>query len=142
MQVELLEVISDPYNGLEEGVDFWVDESGYIQVSTTLIAGKILSRVNASGQFEKKLVKLAVKGDSIILGFDTLLDVEPAYVTKIGYKSSTEVAIKSDGKKFYVYLNSKRSNRAFTTLGKARSFVRKLDKELKSETEEPENFDD
>ena len=28
----LLEVISDPYNGREEGVDFWVDENGLIQV--------------------------------------------------------------------------------------------------------------
>ena len=143
MTIELLEIISDPYNGLEEGVDFWVDEDGYIQVptETPLVAGKILSRANNSGVFDKKLVKLSTKGDSILLGFDTLVDVAPVHTARIGYKDDTMAEIKQDVKKFYVYLNGKRSNRTFTTLSKARAFVRKLDKELKAEAVEPEDFD-
>lgn len=143
MITELLDIISDPFDGPEEGVDFWIDEDGYIQVpaDTPLVAGKILKRANSSGQFDKKLVKLGTKGDSILLGFDMLVDVPAIFTAKIGFKDDNLAEIKQDIKKFYVYFNGKRSNRTFTTLGKARAFIRKLDKELKSEAEEPEDFD-
>jgi hypothetical protein len=143
MTVELLDVISDPYNGPEEGVDFWIDECGYVQVpyDTPLVAGKILKLANSSGLFDKKLVKLGVKGDSILLGFDELIDVPAVFTAKIGFKDDNLAEIKQDTKKFYVYFNGKRSNRTFTTLGKARAFVRKLDKELKAEAVEPEDID-
>lgn len=143
MITELLDIISDPFDGPEEGVDFWVDEDGYIQVpaDTPLVAGKILKRANSSGLFDKKLVKLGTKGDSILLGFDTLVNVLAIFTAKIGFKGDNLAEIKQDLKKFYVYFNGKRSNRTFATLGKARAFIRKLDKELKSEAEEPEDFD-
>lgn len=144
MTVNLLDIISDPYNGPEEGVDFWIDEDGLIQVpsETPAVAGKILRLANSSGAFDKKLVKFGIKGDSILLGFDNLLDTAPIYKSNIGYKRDSVAEIKQDDSKFYVYLNGKRSTRQFATVSKARAFIRKLDKEMKSDAEEPENIDD
>lgn len=144
VQIEqLLEVISDPYDGPEEGVDFWVDEQGLIQVQDPRTAALIMRKANISQQFDNKLVKIAQRGDSIMLGFDTLLDIDPVYSAKIGFKGDTlaEVKQNTDGK-FCLYLNQKRHARLFKKLVSAKSFIKKLDKELQEAVVEPEGFDD
>lgn len=127
---QLLDVITDPYNGREEGVDFWVDEEGLIQVQDVRTAALIMRKANNSGCFTENLVKVGQKGDSILLGFDTLLTVPPVHTSKIGPHKEILAEIKTDGKKFSVYLNGKRSARMFGKLASAKTFIKRLDKEL------------
>ena len=143
---ELLnDIIGDPINGPYEGEDYWIDEDGTIQIAenNAILAGTILRKANNSGQFDVKLVKIGQRGDSIILGFDTLLDAEPVYVTDIGYMRDTHAEVKKDlAGKFCLYLNKKRATRMFTKLSAAKTFLKKLDRELQSEATEPEAVDD
>lgn len=130
---QLLEVISDPYNGREEGVDFWVDENGYIQAQDVRTAALLMREANTSGQFKQNLVKVGQKGDSILLGFDTLLDASAVYTVKIGMNKDIVAEVKRDeNDKFCVYLNRKRSARMFNKLTSAKRFVKSLDKDLQS----------
>lgn len=130
---QLIEVISDPYEGREEGVDFWVDEEGYIQVQSVRTAALIMREANTSGMFGQNLVKMGQKGDSILLGFDTLLDAEPVYTVKIGYQKAILAEVKKDDNgKFCVYLDKKRGARLFNKLSSAKTYLKRLDKELQS----------
>jgi len=130
---QLLEVISDPYSGREEGVDFWVDEDGYIQTQDVRTAALIMRTANMSGEFAQNLVKVGQKGDSILLGFDTLLDAKAVFTDKIGVNKDILAEVKRDeNDKFCVYLNRKRSARMFTKLASAKKFVKSLDKDLQS----------
>jgi hypothetical protein len=140
---QLLEVISDPYNGREEGVDFWVDEDGYIQAQDVRTAALLMREANTSGQFTQNLVKVGQKGDSILLGFDTLLDVDAVYKTKIGLGNDILAEVKRDDHgKFCVYLNQKRSARMFNKLTSAKNFIKSLDKDLQLVSEPTSSYDD
>lgn len=140
---QLLEVISDPYNGPEEGVDFWVDEHGLIQVADNRMAGLIMRKANNSGVFEQKLVKMGQKGDVLLLGFDTLLDTDPMYSARIGFKGDATAEVKQDANgKFCLYINGKRQARLFNKLSSAKQTIKKLDKDLQSAAVEPEDLDD
>jgi len=143
---ELLnEIIGDPINGPYEGEDYWIDEDGTIQIAenNAILAGTILRKTNNSGQFDTKLVKIGQRGDSIILGFDTLLDADPVYKAQIGYMRDTLAEVKKDNAgKFCLYLNKKRATRMFSKLTAAKAFLKKLDKDLQSDGVEPEAIDD
>lgn len=140
---ELANYISDPYDGPEEGVDFWVDEQGLIQVQDPRTAALIMRKVNFSQQFDNKLVKIGQRGDSILLGFDTLLDIDPVYSANIGFKRDTLVEVKQDQQgMFCLYINKKRATRMFKKLSSAKTFLKKLDKELREAPVETENYDD
>ena len=139
---KLLDVITDPYEGREEGVDFWVDENGYIQTQDVRTAALIMRTANTSGEFEQNLVKVGQKGDSILLGFDTLLDCAPVFSTKIGLGNDISVEVKRDELgKFCVYMNGKRLARMFNKLASAKRFVKATDKDLQ-ETVKVSTFDD
>lgn len=130
---QLLAVITDPYDGREEGVDFWVDEQGYIQTHDVRTAARLMRTANTSGEFTQNLVKVAQKGDSIILGFDTVSESESVFSNQIGYQKGVLAEIKEDADgKFCVYLDKKRSARMFTKLASAKTFVKRLDKDLQS----------
>ena len=136
---DVVDLINDPYNGPEEGVDFWVDEQGLIQVSNTRTAGLILRTVNTSGNFTSQLVKIGQRGDSVLLGFDELLNIDPVYAARIGYKRDTQVEVKSDtSDKFFIYVNKKRLARTFKKLAQAKRYIKQLDKDLQQEATEPE----
>ena len=132
---QLLDIISDPITGPFEGEDFCVDEQGYIQVydSNPKIAAMIMRKANTSGLFPVNLVKVAHKGDSIILGFDNVSNTEPVFTNQIGYQKSVlaEVKVGDDGK-FCIYLDKRRSSRTFAKLAGAKTFVKRLDKDLQS----------
>jgi hypothetical protein len=132
---QLLDIISDPITGPFEGEDFCVDEQGYIQVydSNPKIAAMIMRKANTSGLFPVNLVKVAHKGDAIILGFDTVSGTEPVFANQIGYQKGVlaEVRVGDDGK-FCVYLDSRRSARTFAKLASAKSFIKRLDRDLQS----------
>jgi hypothetical protein len=139
---QLLEVISDPYNGMEEGVDFWVDEEGLIQVQGVRTAAMVMRKANTSGQFKQTLVKVGQKGDSILLWFDTLLDVPPVYTAKIGFKGDVLAEVKKDESgKFCIYINKKRQARLFSKLSSTKQTIKLLDKELRSAVDIPEDLD-
>ena len=84
----LNDMIADPFDGPFEGEDFWVTEDGIIQVNNNDVglAGKIMRKINQSGNFDKPLIKLGTSGDSIQLSFDTLGDTTPIFSAKIGFK--------------------------------------------------------
>ena len=141
----LNEIISDPILGPYEGEDYWIDEDGTIQIAdnNVVLAATIMRKTNNSGQFTIKLVKIGHRGDSIILGFDTLLDAEPVYATDIGYMRDTHAEVKKDtAGKFCLYINKKRATRMFSKLAAAKTYLKKLDKELQNEATEPEAVDD
>jgi len=139
---QLLEVISDPYSGREEGVDFWIDEDGYIQTQDVRTAALIMRTANMSGEFTQNLVKVGQKGDSILLGFDTLLDAKAVFMDKIGVNKDILAEVKRDeNDKFCVYLNRKRSARMFNKLTSAKKFVKSLDKDLQ-ETVKTASYDE
>ena len=143
---ELLnEIIGDPINGPYEGEDYWIDEDGTIQVADNniVLAATILRKTNNSAMFDVKLVKLGQQGDSIILGFDTLGDAEPVYSVNIGHKRDTIAEVKKDlAGKFCLYLNKKRATRLFNKLSSAKTFLKKLDKDLRNEAIEPDVVDE
>lgn len=132
---QLLTIISDPILGPFEGEDFCVDEQGYIQVydNDPKVAAMIMRRANSSGLFPVNLVKIAHKGDAIILGFDTISSTAPVFVNQIGYQKAVlaEVKVGEDGK-FCIYLDKKRSARTFAKLTSAKTFVKRLDKDLQT----------
>lgn len=133
--LQLLDIISDPFNGPFEGEDFCIDEQGYIQVygSDPKIAAMIMRKANTSGMFNIKLVKIGQRGDTILLGFDNVSTTEPVFKNQIGYQQGVlaEVKVGEDGK-FCVYLDKKRSARTFNKLASAKTFVKRLDKDLQS----------
>jgi len=132
---QLLDIISDPILGPFEGEDFCIDEQGYIQVydHNPKVAAMIMRKANTSGLFPVNLVKVAHKGDSIILGFDTVSSTEPVFVNQIGYQKGVlaEVKVGADGK-FCIYLDKKRSARIFGKLASAKTFIKRLDKDLQT----------
>jgi hypothetical protein len=141
----LNEIISDPILGPFEGEDYWIDADGTIQIAgnNAMLAGTVLRKTNNSGQFDAKLVKIGQRGDSIILGFDTLIGTESVYTANIGYMRDTLVEVKKDeAGKFCLYVNKKRATRMFAKLAAAKSFLKKLDHELKTQATEPESIDD
>lgn len=130
---QLLAVITDPYDGREEGVDFWIDEDGLIQTHDVRTAALIMRVANSSGEFAQNLVRVAQKGDSILLGFDTISEADPVFTSQIGYQKSVLAEIKADTDgKFCVYLDGKRSVRMFAKLASAKTFVKRLDKDLQT----------
>ena len=131
----LLDIISDPILGPFEGEDFCIDEQGYIQVydNDPKVAAMIMRKANTSGLFDVNLVKVAHKGDTIILGFDNVSRTEPVFANQIGYQKTVlaEVKVSEDGK-FCIYLDKRRSARTFNKLASAKTFVKRLDKDLQS----------
>jgi hypothetical protein len=92
-----------------------------------------MRKANISGLFPVNLVKVAHKGDTIILGFDNVSSAEPVFANQIGYQKSVlaEVKVGEDGK-FCIYLDKRRSARTFAKLAGAKTFVKRLDKDLQS----------
>ena len=132
---QLLDLISDPFIGPFEGEDFIIDEQGIIQVfnNNVLTAGKILRKTNTSGTFDVNLVKVGQRGDNILLGFDTLSNADPVFKLHIGYQKGVLAEVKADNAgKFCVYLDKKRSARMFNKLASAKTFIKRLDKDLQA----------
>jgi hypothetical protein len=102
-----------------------------------------MRKANTSGKFPQTLVKIGHRGDSILLGFDTLVDQAPVFVDQIGFKKDTiaEIKTEKDGK-FCIYFNKKRSIKQFAKLSQAKAFVKKTDKTLQSVGEMVSTADD
>jgi hypothetical protein len=142
---KLNDIIADPFNGPFEGEDYWIDDTGVIQVAenNVRLAAIIMRKANLSGKFDKKLVKIGAQGDSILLGFDSLTDALPIYSAKIGFKGDMFAEVKKDESgKFCLYINGKRGNKMFAKLSAVKSAIKKLDKEMQSAGQEPEDLDD
>ena len=142
---KLNNIIADPFEGPFEGEDYWIDDSGVIQVAenNVRLAAIIMRKANLSGKFDKKLVKIGAQGDSILLGFDSLTDALPIYSAKIGFKGDMFAEVKKDESgKFCLYVNGKRGNKMFAKLSTVKSAIKKLDREMQSAGQEPEDLDD
>lgn len=127
------DIVSDPVSGPYYGEDYCIDDDGFIQVSdnNVRLAGVIMKKVNASGLFSHKLVKISTVGDVILLGFDTLAKVEPIYRTHIG-PNQIEVTIKPAAKKRYcLYINGRRSSQMFKSTVSAKKQIRRLEADYK-----------
>ena len=142
---KLNNIIADPFEGPFEGEDYWIDDNGVIQVAenNVRLAAIIMRKANLSGKFDKKLVKIGAQGDSILLGFDTLTDALPVYSAKIGFKGDMLAEVRADESgKFCLYINGKRGNKMFAKLSAVKSAIKKLDREMQSAGQEPEDLDD
>lgn len=141
----LVDIIADPILGPYEGEDFWVDDDGTIQIAENniVLAATIMRKANNSGEFTSRLVKVGHRGDSILLGFDTLVDAEPLYKATIGYQKSISAEVKKDSNgKFCLYLNKKRCSRLFSKMASVKTYLKNLDKELQSQPSETADIDD
>ena len=142
---KLNDIIADPFTGPFEGKDYWIDDSGVIQVAenNVRLAAIIMRKANLSGEFDKKLVKIGAQGDSILLGFDSLTDTAPIYTVKIGFKGDMLAEVRADESgKFCLYVNGKRGTKMYATLSAVKSAIKKLDKEMQSVVQDPEDLDD
>ena len=142
---KLNKIIADPFNGPFEGEDYWIDDTGVIQVAenNVRLAAIIMRKANLSGKFDKKLVKIGAQGDSILLGFDSLTATPPIYTAKIGFKGDMLAEVRADESgKFCLYINGKRGNKMFAKLSAVKSAIKKLDREIQSASVEPEDLDD
>lgn len=131
---KVIKLIEDPINGPYDGEDFYIDDDGVIQIvdNNIKLAANITRKINQSGKFNQKLVKIGQKGDCILLDFDKLTDADPVYKDNIGFEKRTSAEIKQDENGIcYVYINGKRSNKTFKSLAVAKSFINKTDKILK-----------
>lgn len=121
-------------DGLYEGDEYFIDEELLIHVpdNNMKASSQIIREINSSGMFEQKLVRITKKGDSIILGFDSIAESESVYTTYIGPEAEVEIEVKKDpsGSKFYIYNNGKRSSKTFDKLTKAKRYITALDKQL------------
>lgn len=129
----VVDLVNDPINGPFEGEDFSVDDDGNIQVSDNNVhlAATIMRKANNSGLFETRVVKLGQKGDSILIGFDTLGEATAVYTVKIGWQGSVLAEVKKDmNGKCCVYFNNKRVTRMFNKLTTAKNFIKEQNKEL------------
>lgn len=142
---KLNHIIADPFIGPFEGEDYWIDDSGVIQVAenNVRLAAIIMRKANLSGEFDKKLVKIGAQGDSILLGFDSLTDTAPIYTVKIGFKGDMLAEVRADESgKFCLYVNGKRGNKMYAKLSVVKSAIKKLDREMQSVGQEPEDLDE
>jgi hypothetical protein len=135
---QLTTIITDPFDGPFEGEDYYIDADGIVQVPVDNIklAAIIMRKVNASGMFDKKLVRVGQGGDNIWLGFDTMVDADAVYTQRIGPNKETLVEVKKDlVGKYCLYINNHRSTRLFKKLITAKNFIKQLDIELKQVAE-------
>lgn len=142
---KLNDIIADPFTGPFEGEDYWIDDSGVIQVAenNVRLAAIIMRKANLSGKFDKKLVKIGAQGDSILLGFDSLTDTAPVYSAKIGYKGDILAEVRADESgKFCLYVNGKRGTKMFAKLSLVKLAIKKLDKDMQFVGQEPQDLDD
>lgn len=132
---KIRKLISNPYEAPYEGEDYFIDDATEtIEVIDTKVSGTICHRINNSGKFDRRLVKLNYSGDMITLGFDTLEDVDAIYETRIGYRDDTLAEIKESAEgEFCIYLNSKRSPKKFKSIKSAKMYLNKLSKVLKDQ---------
>ena len=132
---QLTTLISDPFDGPFEGADYYVENDIlHVVENNVRLAGVIAHTVNHSGLFEKKLVRLGVCGDTIMLGFDSLGNAGSVFTTKIGKTKDILVEVKAtEDNRFCFYLNKHRSGKQFKTLISTKRYLTKLDKELKRE---------
>lgn len=139
-------LIDDPIDGPSEGFDYFIDEEGIINVPTDKIriSGNIVNKVNNSGLFKQKLVKIGQVGDCILLDFDTLGDALPVHTAKIGPNKDVLIeAKKTMTDKYQIYINKKISIRIFKKMSTVKKFIKNLDRELKQiVVEEVDNSDD
>lgn len=143
---QLTSIITNPIEGPFEGEDYYIDTDGVVQVPVDNIklAAIIMRKVNNSGMFDKKLVRIGQGGDNVWLGFDTLLEADPVYTQRIGLNKDVLAEVKKDtAGKFCLYLNGQRSTRLFRKLVTVKTFLKALDSELKNTAKIPEvEFDD
>jgi hypothetical protein len=65
------------------------------------------------------------------------------YSAKIGYKGDMLAEVRADESgKFCLYVNGKRGNKMYAKLSAVKSAIKKLDREMQSVSQEPENLDD
>ena len=143
--LKVVKLVEDPFNGPYEGEDFYVDDDGIIQITdnNTKLAATITRKVNQSGKFKQKLVRIGQKGDCILLDFDHLTDIDAIHSENIGFDRKTLAEIKQDTQGLcYVYINGRRSNKIFKSLSVAKSFVKRTDKDLKQTADSLMNNND
>lgn len=132
---KLQKIISpDPYSYPFEGEDYVIEENGNITVpcDNVKLAGQICYKVNRSGKFEYDLTRFGTLGGAIILGFDTLVHVEPVFADMLGKRKNISVEIRELDGIYYIYINGKRRTNSFLKLSAAKAYGTRMAKHLDS----------
>jgi hypothetical protein len=113
-------------------IDYAVEEDGTIQVFDRKVgtAAQIARVLNTSKAFDKQVVRLGWKGDSIILGFDELVDAEAVYEDYIGPDCEVTAEVKQAKDGYYVYMDNRRTNVKHKSIAAAKRYITQLDNQL------------
>ena len=96
-------------------------------------AGMITNKLNNSKLFDTQLVKLGKRGDTIMLGFDTMADAESIHADAIG-PEFTAVEVKRDSdNRCLLYVDGHRYTRTFPSLAATKRFIDNLEQQLNSQ---------
>ena len=131
--MEIIETeLVDPIEGPYEGEDYWAeDEFVYVGNRNVVLAAKIMREVNRTTHFDKRLVKFRTAGDVIVLGFDSLADIESVFTCRIGSHKEKLIELKeSEDGRLAMYMNKERSSTTFKTLKASKSYIKKLHRTL------------
>lgn len=112
--------------------DFAVEEDGTIQVFDRKVgtAAQIARVLNTSKAFDKQVVRLGFRGDSIVLGFDELVDAQAVYEDYIGPDCEVTAEVKQAKDGYYVYMDNRRTTIKHKSIAAAKRYITQLDNQL------------
>lgn len=109
------------------------DNEVYVHDNNIRAAGMITHKLNNSKLFDTQIVKLGKRGDTIILGFDSMADAASVYANIVG-PEFTAVEIKRDSNnRCLLYVDGHRYARTFPSLAAAKRFIDQLEHQLNSQ---------
>lgn len=113
-----------------------MDDMVYVPDNNIRAAGMITNKLNNSKLFDRQLVKLGKRGDSIILGFDTMADAESVHADVIGPDYTTAIEVKRDtDNRCLLYVDGHRYTRTFPSLAATKRYIEQLDQQLSHQPE-------
>lgn len=129
--MDLAIFLSDTFAFTDYEDAFHVDDDQVLVHDNNIrAAGMITNKLNNSKLFDTQLVKLGKRGDTIILGFDSMADAESIHADVIG-PEFTAVEVKRDSdKRCLLYVDHHRYARTFASLAAARRYIDQLEQQL------------
>ena len=125
-----------------QDTDFSLESDGTILVFDNKIgtAATIARVINTSKAFDKQLVRLGKRGDSIVLGFDELVDAEAVYEDWIGPDCEVEATVKQAKDCYYVYMDDRRTSVKHKSIAAAKRYITQLDNQLCDQVKAADNL--
>ena len=122
--------------------DFAVEEDGTIQVFDRKVgtAAQIARVLNTSKAFDKQVVRLGFRGDSIVLGFDELVNAVAVFEDYIGPDCEVTAEVKQANDGYYVYMDDRRTSVKYKSIAAAKRYITQLDNQLCDQVKAADNL--